>query len=193
VSFSDYLVAGGIAGQWVRLVRNSDASEYISLGPTDGNGLWALVDTPLAGTYTVYVGPTAVGPWTSTGNTGYTPTGATGAPGATGPAGPTGATGPAGPTGPPVALETDPSKILPLAASANAGADGLAADASHVHAYTGLALSGHTHAGLVALTVGVGAPADADGADGSYYLRSDAGSGGPSIFHKIAGHWVTVV
>jgi hypothetical protein len=58
-----------VIGSWVKITNNASGNAYISSAATNGVGQFTIAAP--AGTYTVYTGPTNVGPWTATGNANY--------------------------------------------------------------------------------------------------------------------------
>ncbi len=72
VTFNDYLLApsAGVPGAFVQLVNNDTLVAYVSTTATSSTGLFEMDGVP-AGEYTVSTGPTAIGPWTPTGETRY--------------------------------------------------------------------------------------------------------------------------
>jgi hypothetical protein len=77
-TFSDYLqrVQSGSSlvavntGTWVQLVNNATSAAFVSTAATDAAGGFTVSNVP-AGSYSVNTGPSAIGPWTATGDTGY--------------------------------------------------------------------------------------------------------------------------
>ena len=73
---TDYLLqtTGGvttpITNVWVQAVNNVSAAAFVSTAPTTSVGLFTILAMQ-PGVYTLNQGPTAVGPFTSTGNTNY--------------------------------------------------------------------------------------------------------------------------
>ena len=59
-----------LASVWVRLTNNTTGLSYVSTSVTDGNGLFTINNIP-PGLYTVATGPSAIGPWTNTGDNNY--------------------------------------------------------------------------------------------------------------------------
>jgi hypothetical protein len=75
-TISDYVqqniagVVNVLASVWVKITNNAGGSSYVSTSVTDGNGLFTI-NNVLPGVYTVATGPTAIGPWTNTGDNNY--------------------------------------------------------------------------------------------------------------------------
>src|SRR6266850_5528471 len=64
ITHTDYLVAAGVPGLWVRLLNNSTATNYYSTAATDANGAFTHSAPP--GDYQMFTGSAATVPGTPT-------------------------------------------------------------------------------------------------------------------------------